>query len=364
MTVVTFASTPKLDMPAWLGQRSCSFRFLLYNFVTGQNLGELKPIRDKVPRLTHDTGRIITRQITDLFFDRDDTAALDTIQHRLKVQMLLGGEIYDLGIFMPVDSSRVQTTSGLESVATFTDSMFMVDQEIEEGYSAGEFDTDGNVISFRPCDLAVGDVLTGLPVRYTAQPTPYYTIGSWGAGSNRGSMLNDIAVDGDYFAPWFDASDTMRFIRAFDPAGVIPQFNLDSGYRVDRDSIMLSDNLLTAPNRFKVISNGGASDLTLPVYGTYDVPQSAPHSIFNRGFVIPRTIDWQVDTVQQANAIAANFGQRETLFETVEFETPPDPRHDAYDVFVFNGEQWLELSWEMELIEGGKMSHMGRRSYR
>jgi len=366
MTVVRYSGDPLLDMPPWRGQRSCTFKFTVYNFVTGRELGEVHPLRESTPKLSHDTSRTIMRQITELFFDRDDTAMLDTIQHRLRVEMVFpNGQTYPLGTYMAVDQSRIQTTWGLESNATFTDSMFIVDQEIETAYSAGVFDDDGNIVAFRPCDQAINDLLTGVPVRYEAQSTPFYTIGAWSEGTNRGSIINEIAVDGDYFAPWFDFTDTMQFIRAFDPAGVqVPDFDFDTGYRINQNSVILTDNLLTAPNRFKVVSNGSASDLLLPVFGVYDVPSSAPHSIQNRGFVIPRVTDWQVDNSLQATAIATNLGLRETIFETVEFSTLPDPRHDSYNVFVFNGENWLEIAWEMDLSEGGEMRHTGRKSYR
>lgn len=361
----TLPYDPLLDLSAYVGQRSCSFRFLLFDFITRKNIRELKPYKDSVPTLSHDTNRTIVRQITNLFFDVDDTAALSTLSSRLRVQMVFPGrEPIDLGIFMFVDQSRLQTTAGTESTVTMTDSMFLVDQELEETYSAGVFDPDGTIVSQTNCEVAARTLIQDLPVAMSAEATPFFTIGVWTAGTNRGTALGDISIDGDYFNPWFDRTNTLRFIRVFDPSTQVPQFNFDVGYRILRDSIIRNDNLLEAPNRFIVISSGDVSGgLQLPVIGRYDVPSSAPHSITNRGFVIPRTIDWQVDYTFQANAIAANFGQRETLFETVEFETPPDPRHDSYDVFVFDGIKWLEIAWSMELIEGGTMSHTGRRTY-
>lgn len=356
---------PLLDMDSYVGQRSASFRFFLFDFITRTNIRELFPYRDSPGTLSHDTSRTIVRQVTGLEFTAEDTAALNTLRSRLRIQMVFPGrEGVDLGFFMFVDQTRVITTAGTESSATLVDSMFVVDQQLETTYSAGTFDPDGNVVSFQNCTQAVAGLLSGIPVNYLVEATPFYTIGVWTAGTNRGSALGDVSVDGDYFAPWFDRTDTLRFIRVFDPATKIPQFDYDQGNRVFRDSITFADNLLEAPNRFIVISSGDVSGGTkLPVVGRYDVPASAPHSIVNRGFVIPEVIDWQVDFTDQANAIAANFGQRQTLFETIDFTTPPDPRHDSYDVFVFGGQKWLEIAWSMQLIEGGSMSHTGRRAY-
>jgi hypothetical protein len=79
--------------------------------------------------------------------------------------------------------------------------------------------------------------------------------------------------------------------------------------------------------------------------------------------VIPEVVDWQVDTVEQANAIAFNLGQRQTVFERVQFDTIPDPRHDSYDVFRLDGSNWLEIAWSLPLLEGSSMSHVGRKVY-
>lgn len=364
MVATTFDPDALLDMQAGIGQFSCSFKFLLYDFPTGTVVQEVHPARDVTPVLSHDVTRTIVRQITNLLFVPEDTAVIDTIRHRVKVQMIIEGrDPYDLGIFMFLDKSRLLSTAGVQADTSMVDSMFIVDQQLEQTYAAGTFDPDGTIVSFRPVPDAVIDLLQGLPISVSIEPSPFYTIGVWAAGDGRGSAMEDLSYDGDYFSPWFDKTDTMRFIRVFDPATKIPQFDYDSGFKIDRDSIVFTDDLIGAPNRFIVISNGSVTDGTLPVVGSYDIPSSAPHSILNRGFVIPEVIDWQVDYTSQAEALAANFGQRQTLFERIEFTTSPDPRHDAYDVFHFQGVNWLELAWELPLTAGGQMRHLGRRTY-
>lgn len=365
MAATSIPADPLLDMVAGQGQFQCSFRFYLFDFPTRTVVREVFPARTD-PTLSHDTTRSIVRQIENLFFPPEANPALviNTIRHRIMVYMVIPGRApYLLGTFMFMDQSRLPGTEGISASTTMVDSMFVVDQQFQRGYAAGTFNNDGTVISFRNCADAIGDVLTGLPITYTAEPTPYYTIGVWNAGDYKGNALEEISVDGDYFSPWFDSTDTLRFIRSFDPATRIPKFDFDSGYRIKRDDIIFTDDLIQAPNRFVVISNGSVSDGTLPVVGQYDVPSSAPHSILNRGFVIPEVIDWQVDFASQANAIAANIGQRQTVYERIEFTTPPDPRHDAYDVFRFQGVNWLELAWSMALTAGGTMTHVGRKAY-
>lgn len=357
VTLTTLPSDPLFNLPPYVGQRSATFRFYLIDGVTGQVLQELHPYRDAVPTLTHDTTRTIMRQVSNIEFDVADTTVLNTVRNRVRIYMEVAGrDPYPLGTFVFSDQARQLYTSGTESNVSLLDQMFIVDQQIEES------------ISFHQTAIyptAVNFVMRDLPFRVEQEPSNFNSIGSWSAGTNRGQVLNDLAVDGDYFAPWFDNNDILRFIRTFDPATAVPTFDFDDGYQVARSSIILSDDLLNAPNRFVVISNGQASDVQAltPVVGRYDIPSSAPHSIANRGFVIPEVVDRQVGDSTQAQAIARNLGQRQTIFETIELETSIDPRHDSYDVFQFNGERWLEIAWSIELIEGGRMTHTGRKAY-
>jgi len=73
--------------------------------------------------------------------------------------------------------------------------------------------------------------------------------------------------------------------------------------------------------------------------------------------------DLQVNSVVEATAAARTIGIRYTVVERANFNTPPDPRHDSYDVCIFAGERWREVAWSMTLEEGGIMSHTLIRAY-
>lgn len=357
VTLTTLPSDPVLNLAPYVGQRSATFRFELIDGITGQVMRELHPYRDSVPTLTHDTSRTIMRQVSNIEFDVQDSAVLNTVRNRVRISMIFPDrDPYPLGTFIFSDQAQQFYTNGLESNVSLLDQMFIVDQQIEESISF-------NQTPIFP--LAVNFVMRDFPFKVSQEASIFTSIGSWSAGTNRGQVLNDLAVDGDYFAPWFDNNDVLRFIRVFDPATAVPTFNFDDGYQVSRSAIIYTDDLLNAPNRFVVISNGQASDsqAASAIVGKYDVPTSAPHSIYNRGFVIPQVTDRQVGDSTQATAIARNLGQRQTIFETIELETSIDPRHDSYDVFQFNGERWLEIAWSIEMIEGGRMTHTGRKTY-
>lgn len=349
-TLTTLPNNPLLDLNTGIGQRSCTFRFQLINGVTGQQLGDITPIR--AASLTHDTTRTIKRQLT-LPLGVEDTAAVNTVTDRVLVFMVMAdGTEYPLGRYMFTDASRIPTTAGKLGAMALNDEMFLVDQEITVGI------TGVNVA----VPLVITATLSGLPIGFELEPSPYISAEAWGAGNQRGQILDSLSVSGDYFSPWFDNSGVMRFIRTFDPATKIADFDFDTGFKVYREQILETDDLLTAPNRFIVISNAAKNPDT-PVAAVADVPVNAPHSIQNRGFVIARTETLQLSVQDQAQAVARGLANRQTIFERVSLTTAPDPRHDSYNVIKWQGELWLELAWSMSLVEGGSMNHLLRKSY-
>lgn len=366
MTLITTPHDPQLDGALWVGQRSATFRFDRIDGVTGQNLGELHPVRDQPPTLSHDTSRTIKRTLSPLVLDEVDTALVDPVNNRIAVTMFIGDFEWPLGRYVFINQTKIRTTRGQRSSSSLVDEMFIVDQKIETAFSCNVLTGDGNTIfNGEIVNVAVERLLFGLPVTVTLEPSAFGSIGSWPQGTNRGRILDDLALDGDYFSPWFDNTGVMRMIRSFDPATRVPAFDWDTNRVVIRDSIAEVSDLVSAPNKVIVVSNtpGVVGAGTSPVFGVYNVPSSAPHSELNRGFTITDVRELQVASIAQAAAVAANIGQRETVFEYVDLTTPPDPRHDSYDVVRWQGSNWLELAWSLQLREGGDMRHSMRKAY-
>lgn len=361
----TQADNPLLDLDDGIGQRSSAFLYYAVDIVTGYRT-RIFPLTNQTPTLTSDISRTITRDISGLFFGAADTALLDSLRTRLYVYMLVDGISYPLGVYLYNHQARIRYTSGLLSTGSFYDQMFIVDQQIEHAFSGvPAIGPGGGYPPLIDATITIGKLLTGLPVSYTAEPSPYPSTGSWPAGTTRGSINQQVALDGDFFNPAFDNSGVMRYRRIFDPATAIPTFDFDAGNKVLLDPPPAeTDDLIDTPNRIVVVSNSGSVDAGgLPVIGVYDVPSSAPHSIANRGFVVAKTYSRQVASSQQAAAIAANIGQNQIIFQTVELYTAPDPRHNVYDVIRWQGVNWLETVWSMQLKEGAPMRHLMRKAY-
>lgn len=353
----TLPRDPLLDLDPWIGQRACTFKFYVTDAATSRRIGQIHPIRDA--SLTHDTGRTIKRTL-NLNLGTSDTAAINPISDRIEVEMVFReGQTYPLGKYMFTSPTTTLFTSGRLSSQVLNDEMFIVDQPILQGVGTGT-----NSIT-----ELIRKTLEGLDIRFEIEASEFITTQAWSIGSFRGSILEDLALTGDYFSPWFDNNGIFKMIRSFDPAKKIPSLDLDDGHRVLRSGITETSDLITAPNTFMIISNStntsSVNNQTAPpVVAVAEVPASAPNSVRNRGFKIIHTEEMTVDSSGQAVAAARGFAQRNTIFERVSLTTPPDPRHDSYNVIQWNGDLWLELSWSMALVEGGNMNHLLRKAYR
>jgi hypothetical protein len=350
MTLTTLPLDPILDQQAGLGQRSISYRFDLIDGITGEVLGNLTPLRQA--SLSHSTQQTIKRRLT-LSLGKADTAEVNPVRDRVAVYMTAQGVDWPLGRYMWTGQNRVVYSSGNLSTSNLIDEMFIVDQPIEHGINGIE----------KTIQAVIYDTVAGLDVILADLPaSDFLCTQSWGIGSTRGAILEALSVTGDYFSPWFGNDTKLHFVRSFDPATAVPQFDYDSGFQVYQQGIIETDDLLTAPNRIIVVSNAASNAGSAPVVGIADIASTAPNSIGNRGFVVAKVFNLQLSNLSQASSVAQGLAQRATIFETVSLTTGPDPRHDSYDVIRWQGENWLELGWTLDMA-GGSMSHTLRRSY-
>lgn len=377
-----------------IGQRTASFRFDLIGIDGVRDANPLTPLKGSSPAISHDTTRTVKRTLS-LSLGVAETARFDPVYHRVEVSMTVGGVTYPLGRYMAADRTRAGFASNmLQGSVAFTDELAQVAVPLERGFSAPQSGNHGvsvtgeNIVvlvrallgRFRLFDpreswggtvTATGTTATiesggYIPVEIDVEPSPYVATNAWRAGTAGTQVLEDLSLTGDYWSPWMGNTGTFRMIRTFDPASpsIVPLSDWDATKAAIRESVSYTDDLLTAPNRFVVVSNRGSGvNATAAITSTYDTPSDAPWSIANRGFVIPQIIDAPVDSTGAARALARNVGRRSQVFERAQVSTPPDPRHDSYDVIVWNGSKWLELAWTLTLIEGAPMVHTLRKVY-
>lgn len=348
---------PVLDLEDFIGVRTATYRFRLFNGITNEDLGDITPYVQGA-RLTHDVGRTVKR---DLSFNLgvEDADTIHPLTDRVEVFMLIGDVSYPLGRYMFTDDLEAVSTSGNQASVQMVDEMFIVDQPIITSFS--NLFINGN--SSESVHAAILRLLRDLPnLTLDIEPSDQNAMFTAYAGSRRGSILATLATQGDYETPWMDNFGSFQMIRTVNAATTEARFDYDTRHQIFRDTITRTTDILNAPNRFVVVGNGSDAN-SAAIVGIYDVPPTAPHSIAQRGFVIPMFLDAQATSTSQATAMARNVGLRFTATETIQFTTPPDPRHDSYDVVLLEESQWLETSWSMSLTEGGDMTHTATKAY-
>lgn len=361
-------STPDLDISAHIGHRRATFRFDLRDGVTNEPKGEVTPVRDSPPTLSHDASQTVSRRVTPFLLSPADTARVNHLRDRVEVAMVVADRSYPLGRYAFADFTQVITAGGTWSSSTLLDEMSTIDQQLETAFTASTPVTTASA-AHETIDATIRRLLSAYTVVVVAAATPFFSSGSWPAGTQRGTVIKDLALFGDYLSPWFGNDGKMHLVRSFDPATAVLDLDWDERDVVIRGSIVLSDDLATTPNRIIIVSNDtGAGESTgeddaAPIFGTYDIPVASPHSVVNRGFVVPDVRELQVTSSAQATALAANIGRRSRALQRAELTTPPDPRHDSYNVIRWQGSNWMELSWSLPLVEGGEMQHVLQRSY-
>lgn len=344
----------QLDLAPGIGQRQATFRFALIDAASGRLLGDLSPV--KSAELQHDTSRTIVRSISGLLLNKAETAEVDVLANRIQVFMRISGVEFQLGTYVFTDTHRTRTTAGRRGDYGLQDLGFVISQNLEHTVSFGANINVGDAIS----DLLAE---VNLPAGFEVEATGA-VLGSpiaWPAGTDRGRVLEDLARLGAYLSPYMGNDSVIRVRQAFDPAGESARFVFAAGGRVRNNTISESDDLLETPNAFIVVDN---ANTVSPVVGRYDVPVTAPHSAANRGFVVAEVTDIQgLGTTANADAAARAIGFSRSIYQHVVLATPPDPRHEAYDVISYDGFNWLETAWSLPLIEGGEMTHTLSRAY-
>lgn len=329
-----------------------------------QILGVLPVDRTSVPTMQVDTSRAIKRTLTGLVLPPGGIDDVDVIKERVQVTMIVDdGLEFPQGVFLFSDVSRIVLSSGVSidvGSISMVDQLLIVDQQTDTS------------ISFPPSKqitVAITELLDPLPIQFSIDPSGAVISAAqeavaWPAGTSRLRIVNELGSMIGYTDLCFENDGIGRMKLMPNPL-TEPESNVifyPIGGRTYRVSTTRSTNLLELPNQFVVVNSGAT---TAPVYGKYNIPDNAPHSAANRGFVISHVEQLQgIDTNAEASVAAESLARQWRFpYETVEFAGPPDPRHDCYNVIDFEGVRFLELGWRLPLREGSDMTHTLRRTY-
>ena len=350
-------ATELLDLEG-IGQRASEVRFDVLNQTLGL-IGTIDVDSSNPARIGNNTSATIKRTVSGVELPASVQADIDPFGDRLRPMWILeNGDEYPLGVFILGGIDRKRWEWGLDADVTGVDQLLILDQPLERsvGYPVGYPIYDALVELFDAANVPAFSIDPGIG---TLLANPIV----WAAGDDTTlKVINDLAALAGAYAAYFDNSGTGRVTLVPDLAASIPTLIYDSGGRILDGSMVETDNALEAPNRFIVIESGNPDT---PIVGVYDIPDDAPNSALNRGFVVSSVIAEQglgteLEARTRARAAAA---QASGTYEWVQFSSPPDPRHDTFDPVLYLGSLYRELAWSLPLREGSEMSHDLRRVY-
>ena len=344
------------------GQRVSTYRFDLLN-VNLEVTGTL-PVR-LGGSIENNINSTIKRSLSGMVLPPSiEAEVLNPLVARLRPVMVLSdGTEWPLGVFIFTDVSRtlMTGTSGFAE-ATLADQLVMLDQPVHRE------------VSFRPGTIiaeAIERLLRdwGMVRRYSIEVSAARVSGTefvtWAAGTSLLEILGDLCEMAGYYSVYFDNTGIAQVIKAPELASLPAVLRYGEAPREQRavaGSIVVSDDLIDAPNRYIVVNNSLTDS---PVSGYWDVPSSAPNSYANIGRIIAVVHDSQgVSTNADAAAAAKARGQSDaSTYSWVSFDAVPDPRHDTFDIVSWNGINHREQSWSLPLQVGDVMKHELRRVY-
>lgn len=336
--------------------RSATFRFDLLSS-DGIALGQVDVQADRPPQVVNNINRPIKRSMRGLRIPSAAYAEIDTLTERIApVMVLSNGAEFPLGVFLFADAARYRRTDSLDSDSVLVDQSLILDQATSTsiGYSAGASVRDAVVEQ-----LAAAGFLT---VSVDSSARTFGGPVAWPAGTSRLAVLNELAGMMGAYSPYFDNGGIATVRLVPDLATATPDLIYGEDGRIYADTIVETDDLLEAPNRYIAISSDATEE---PVVGVFDVPDDAPHSIANRGFAIASVRDVQGLENQAAavDAARAAYAQDSSTFFWADFASAPDPRHDTFDIVAYRGVNYREQAWSLDLVEGAPMTHSLRRIY-
>lgn len=334
--------------------RSEKFRFDLLDR-DNTVIGALHPT--KVGTISNQTGGGIKRSLDNFELLPEDQAEVNTLRYRVRPWHVLGsGDEYPLGIFRWADESLVRFSYGLHSKGTLVDLGSLMDQPLQKftGFYAGTRVVD----CVATLAAAAGITDTAIASDGTTLGTDLY----WPPGDQMsyGQVASELLA----LAPLYDwyLSNTGQFtVRAQENVSTAEATLIyNSNTRIVYGSMIESNNIIGAYNRYIALDNSATQGVVLAVY---DIPDVAENSYANTGVYVPKFIQMPGvgDTYTAYLAAKSAYEQDRTTFKTVDFDSTVDSRHDTFDVVEYLEENYLEVGWRMPLEVGASMSHQIRK---
>ncbi len=296
------------------------------------------------------------RTISGVKLTQNDMAAINPFTDRLRPTMVLGDATeWPLGVFVFSDQTDWLTDGVGKSDLTLADLSAVIDQLCV---------TDVSYAIGTPVIPAIESILNMLGVSNTfiLGPPDFTTVVSaavtWPAGTSYLTIVSQLASLGGYFPPYFNNNGycVIRRPQQIFVADADIFYQSSGTTKVAADTAKVNSGTLTAPNTYLVIDTAPKAG---PVAAVAFVESYLPWSKENRGgYRVTEVVRTQgLGATTEAQAMADSLAVASQGFETVNFSSRPDPRHDGFQLIGWNGIIYRELSWSMPLTVGGLQTH-------
>jgi hypothetical protein len=174
---------------------------------------------------------------------------------------------------------------------------------------------------------------------------------SWDGTTSVLSKVRQLAELAGHMTPWLDNFGTLRSVSANRIYGTVLKLDEDL-FLGDSDSVSVTNNYLTIPNRVIVTSTSSDSQIV----GVWDAPASWPSSAAQRGYIQATTEQVQgLHSSADAEKVAASIGRRLSA-RKLSFRAIPTYVLDGPRVLSYDDALWTVTSWSMSTSPGSQMS--------
>lgn len=349
------------------GQRAGSARFDLLD-QSNSYLRSLTVSKESAPRLSNNINRRIKRSLEGLVLPPSETAAIDTLKHRVRAWWVReDGSEESLGVFIFGDASRYRKLYGSVQLMSPTQPGKVTEASMLDQLATLDQGSRG-VTYFAPQDSIYNAIVQQLEARgvydYFVEPSDarFGNWVVWKPNENALTIIYDLCELGGYYTLYFDRNGTAQVRQVPDYEAAEPDHSYPIGSPIGMDSFVESDSTLRAPNVYVVVNSGFTE---APVWGEWHIPAGAPHSYANRGFFVVEEVDMQgIEDNAAATRAAKAYGQQQYhTFESIDVDIAIDPTFDTFEMAQFIDDKYRVQAWDFALEEGDMMHVEAARTW-
>lgn len=306
--------------------------------------------------LSYDGGRDVSKTLTGLVLLPSESAKIDLGSDELRVWLVLDGVRHSMGFYTATESSiqkdvivdpdTVSTPADVRT-AGFGDRMArLIRSEGIPQYIQGGFD---------PVIEAEDLLLTeGIPFSFDGSASSAGETIVWDGGTTLLQKVVQLSELAGHRNPWMNNDGVVTSVLATVPNALDPSIvDVTEDLVVEADTLVVTENFLTAPNA--VIVSGNSGGLLSPSVGRWDAPSIAPHSFSSRGYRYTLMVERQgVKDAAHAKRIATAIGERNSA-RTLDFQCVPTPILDGPVVLRYDDTLWVVQRWSVSTSPGGLM---------